>query len=646
MMGSGPYKLVQFNPDPNDGFQVYQSWSGYWQGQAPTPTCIIKAVPEWSNRKAEFLSTNPALQCDLTDVPEIDAPELTTNGSINGPLLPGLSLTEYNEMEADYMFFTYNMSWQSDYVPLLGTTPCPTLFSDRDLRLAFMYAFNSTQYLQQCWLGEATQPTTFMCNGTDYYNGSSAFLRNIDLAKAQYYLDLAWGGAVEKEGITVDLVYDNGTFRQTIATMLADTLMNRLNWTSGAIVNITTSSVSWPTYVGLFASSSLPVFCAGWSADYPDASDWAGPFMSPEGPWGTFQAITYGLNTTSLNADWPSPADYGPIPYLGSLGRWVTGLNGTYVDQLIDAATHAPTAAAANASYQELQDIFYAEAATLPTDQAIGRHYERDWIHGWVGGYSNNPIAVGPYFYQLWKALPTPETQVYGVDLNALDSITNTSEVYPLMQVVNVSMAAQREMVWHGSEAYINYTVHVRYENITGPVIYANIELKRTNVWTGEYYYVYIATERLENNTDYTFHVTWNETNSTQDGTWAISFCADPIGTTGGEVYPTNTSELEVNSTYEVMIGPPILGNLGSRVYNATSGVSQNEFGVFSGTIGPTDLSLFLQCYHGTAPAQWMYLADLGSRVNGVNTFFAYSAVIGPTDLSLFLQCYHGLGPS
>ena len=81
------------------------------------------------------------------------------------------------------------------------------------------------------------------------------------------------------------------------------------------------------------------------------------------------------------------------------------------------------------------------------------------------------------------------------------------------------------------------------------------------------------------------------------------------------------------------------VGNLGSRV-NGT-----NTFGMFSGTIGPTDLSLFLQCYHGTAPAQWMYLADLGSRVNGTNTFFVSTHVIGPTDLSLFLQCYHGTGP-
>jgi hypothetical protein len=107
----------------------------------------------------------------------------------------------------------------------------------------------------------------------------------------------------------------------------------------------------------------------------------------------------------------------------------------------------------------------------------------------------------------------------------------------------------------------------------------------------------------------------------------------------------------ETNLANNIFIGSSVqitkVGNLGSRVYNATSGQYENEFGVFTGTIGPADLSLFLQCYHGTAPAQWMYLADLGSRVNGVNTFFVYSGGgVSPADLALFLECYHGLGPS
>jgi outer membrane protein assembly factor BamB/ABC-type transport system substrate-binding protein len=437
MMGTGPYILKTINLDPNTGFQAFEANPNYWQGWPAQGAggfaqyVTIKIVPEWASRKAQFLSTNPALQCDLTDVPWTNVTELSTNGNINGPVLPGLSLTKYNEMEADYMFFTYNVSSQSNFMPLLGTEPCPTLFSDRDLRLAFMYAFNATQFLQQSWLGEAFTPTTFMCSGTNYYNSSSVFLRNINLAKAEAYLKLAWGGQVYSKGISVDLVYNTGnTARQTIATMLAYEFDNILNWSCPrSSVNVVAEAEPFSTCMDSMLNAQLPAFFFGWLADYPDASDWAGAFMSPEGFYGAGQAMTYGLNATSLKEDWPSPADYGPIPYKGSLGRWVTGLNNTYVDQLIDAAAHAPTTAAANAEYQELQDIFYAEAATLPTDQPIAFHYERDWIQGWIGGYSNNPIAVGPYFYQMWKAgsVPSPDWPMFHHDLSHSGYSTSTA---------------------------------------------------------------------------------------------------------------------------------------------------------------------------------------------------------------------------
>jgi hypothetical protein len=57
------------------------------------------------------------------------------------------------------------------------------------------------------------------------------------------------------------------------------------------------------------------------------------------------------------------------------------------------------------------------------------------------------------------------------------------------------------------------------------------------------------------------------------------------------------------------------------------------------------DLALFLQCYRGTAPPECMYLADLGSRVNGQNKFFVCDCQVTSVDLQLFLQCYRGQGP-
>jgi hypothetical protein len=104
----------------------------------------------------------------------------------------------------------------------------------------------------------------------------------------------------------------------------------------------------------------------------------------------------------------------------------------------------------------------------------------------------------------------------------------------------------------------------------------------------------------------------------------------------------------EVNLANNRYTGSPVVitevGDLGSRVGNT------NVFGRFDGIINSVDLSLFLECYHGTAPAQWIYLAELGSRVEvspGVyaNEFFVYNGIVSSTDLSLFLHCYDGTGP-
>ena len=87
------------------------------------------------------------------------------------------------------------------------------------------------------------------------------------------------------------------------------------------------------------------------------------------------------------------------------------------------------------------------------------------------------------------------------------------------------------------------------------------------------------------------------------------------------------------------------VGDLGSRVYNATTKTYQNEFGVFDGLVNGVDLNLFLQCYHGTAPAQWMYLGDLGSRVYNAtsgqyqNVLGAFDGIVNSVDLNLEEAC-------
>jgi hypothetical protein len=121
----------------------------------------------------------------------------------------------------------------------------------------------------------------------------------------------------------------------------------------------------------------------------------------------------------------------------------------------------------------------------------------------------------------------------------------------------------------------------------------------------------------------------WN-TSGFVRGIYTISAYAWPV------LDETNTANNDCNGG-QMQITK--VGDIGSRV----SGI--NVFGVCDGLVTSTDLNLFLQCYKGMAPQDFMYLGDLGSRIGTTNEFFVCDDLVTSTDLNLFLQCYKGLGP-
>jgi peptide/nickel transport system substrate-binding protein len=639
MMGCGPYRMITYNTDPHTGFQYYQRFAQYHRGwpcpgaQGYSEYVRIKIVEEWSNRKFQLLSTS-STQVDLTDVPRANCAELHTADK-DSAVLPGLNLTKIFQQLADYYYFNYHVAEGSAFFPKWNNgTEEPYMFSDRDLREALMYCFNDSQFLHEYFLDEATQPSTYMCLGTAYYNASIP-VRQANLANAIKHFKLAWGGQVWSQGITVKLVYNIGNIaRQTIATMISDTVA-RINDEYGTSLNIVADGEPWATYLPAMQKHQLSCFTVGWLADYPDPDDWAVPFMDPL--YGAYayagQKITYGLNTTSLNQaylDASPKLTWGPIPYTNYAGTRVTGLNNTYVRSII-ATGPGETPANRSKLYNELSDIFYAEAGGMPTDQGIVRHYERDWVHGWIGEYSMNPVSPGDYFYQMWKAPPTVGTPVYGVKLNALDSITNTTEKYLLMQN-NASI-----LMRNGIQVSINFTITAHYENTTVPaplIIYATFGLKQLNIWTGEYEWLSVGTYTINRNSLTSVDVSWEGT--TENGTFVISFRAEPTGAAGAEIYPSDASLLEINDTDTfMMVGPSKLGDIGTGYPLA--------FGKFDGKVTGPDLAMFLMCYKGTAPLECKYLGDVGTGYP--LKFFKYDGKVTGPDLAMFLMCYKGTGP-
>lgn len=554
-MGTGPYTLKAMNPDPHTGWYTLERFVDYWRGwPAPGASGYVelathKNVEEWSNRKAQFLSSDSALQADLNEVPRANVPEMHPGGNKDVAPYPGFTMKKVPVQVIGALYFVYNISQPSDYNPKLGVNPKPDLFMDRDLRLAFMYCMNITQYMIEYWLGEAEQPTTCMPPGTSYYNITKPTI-SIDLTKATQHFQAAWGGQVWSQGITVKIEYNTGNVaRETVAKMLEDVIEHRIVWPAGVTVDIQPTGVPWSTYLVELYSMKLSAFVIGWMADYPHPHNWFMPFMHSHGDYsGVAQGVTYGLG--NIAASWPASPSYGPPPYVNALGETVTQINNTYVDHIIETAV-ASGPAVAEKLYNELMDIYYAEASQLPLYFSYNRHYERSWMHGWIGTYNENPICPGMYYYTMWKA---PVGTVYTVDISATETIVNITAVPSVIQVYHGEMRDG-----NGNPAKINYTIHVVYKG-TGPDVWVLISLKRTNT-TGEVYFRKNFLISLSPGEDESFSpFTWYEngiaepkgTGVIQEGIWTISLYVSPTGTGAGTVTDSNTANNQHDSPYTV----------------------------------------------------------------------------------------------
>ncbi|MBS7270094.1 MAG: hypothetical protein KIH10_14815 [Candidatus Freyarchaeota archaeon] len=547
-MGTGPYTLEAYDPDPHTGYYTLKKFDGYWRGW-PAPGefftdgsgaggfatyATVKSVEEWSNRKAQFFSTDPALQADFCAVPRMNCPELHVNKDKDGPTLPGFRLMKIVVPILDAFYFTFTVNPNTPYPPKLGTEVKLDLFSDRYLRLGFIYCFNFTKYIQDVYLGEAIHPGVCMPPGTAYYNESKP-VYDINLTKAVEYFNKAWNGRVKSEGITVTLVYNIGNvLRQTAAEMLEYYIENYVDPLVDGKLDIIVKGEPWSTYLPGMRTRMYAFFTVGWLADFPDPHNWFQPFMHPLGTYCGRQNVTYGLDPTSLAENWYEGASYGPPPYTNALGEYVPEINNTYVAHLIDVGVGLSPELREKV-YNELMDIYYAEATQLPLGVTVGRHYERTWINGYDKTFNMNPISPGLFFYTIWKAAVGT---VYEADISALDTIVNTTTVYPLIQVY------LGEMRLGGNPAKINYSLSVKYLSGTGAVL-IYVGLKRDNkllypTYPNETYIPWdLPPPEVVLTPGGTWgpeEVVWYEDGTMWVGVWNISLTTSPVAGSTGEL--------------------------------------------------------------------------------------------------------------
>jgi ABC-type transport system substrate-binding protein len=403
MMGSGPYRLDYLNDGVSWSIVRYTNFWGGWgttRGSLlgiPSPSLgyldriTEYFVSDYSTRLAGFTGTNPIY--DTIAVPRSQIATVWQQPGIKCtyPLLASV---------VDALFFSYDVSMLSPYIGL-PTSPTyfgpngirPDFFSDVHARRAVAYSFNWTEFVTSAYMGEAQRNVLPLPAWDAFYN-SSLTGYSLNIAKAIEEWKLAWGGQVWTNGFRFSAVYNTANVpRQTVSNMLKTVLESE-----NPLFHVDVVEMPWTTYDYLWRGGPggraiAPIFQVGWPAypylGYPDADDWVTHFIESTTP-GTY----------------PFGQHIDMDPY------------STLMDNLIEWARHNTTYEGRNYNYQQLWQLYIQQAPSVPLEEAVGRRFERDWVHGWY----YNPAYPGVYGYTMWKQeLPREDVNSDGkVDIKDL----------------------------------------------------------------------------------------------------------------------------------------------------------------------------------------------------------------------------------
>jgi peptide/nickel transport system substrate-binding protein len=336
--GTGPYKFVRWEKGVE---YVLLRNDAYWGPKPALKNAVRKDVEEWSTRKLMLLQGD----ADCVEVAQSNYPEMESEKGIqivNNCASFNLAGIHFNmKINVQDNPATYSGQLDGQGIPA-------DLFTDKNVRLGFMAAWDEKTFIKEAMTGNALDPVTPFPKGMPFKN-EKLEARAFDLKKAESYLKAAWGGKLWSNGFKMDLLYNSGnTSRELGMKMLAENLTS-LN----PKFQINVRAVEWANFLDLRKNKQLPLYFLGWSPDYPDPDNYAFPYMHSEGDFAGRQ-----------------------------------GYSDAEVDKLVMDAGVATDPAQRQKMYFRLQEIWQRDAIAIIASQTIYKRHLKDWVKG----YYYNPM--------------------------------------------------------------------------------------------------------------------------------------------------------------------------------------------------------------------------------------------------------------
>ena len=277
--GTGPFVLERWIKGREI---VFKRFDKYWAGPAKIEYGIIKRVNEFTTRKLDLLRGN-------ADVIYVPMQYLSQFKNVKGVKI----ITGLPQLSIDSIGFTWNINSKGNrYIgsgKLDGKGIPPNFFANKDVRIGFEYLFPHKKFIDQVWLGRTITPNGCIPKGMLGYNPKIPPTYHQNLSKAAFYFKKAYGGKLWKNGFTFTAVYNSGNSQRQMALEMLKYYAKKLN----PKFNINIVGELWASYLDSQVSGKLPLSILNWYADYPDPYDFAQPFYSSTGTFGSTLGASY-----------------------------------------------------------------------------------------------------------------------------------------------------------------------------------------------------------------------------------------------------------------------------------------------------------------------------------------------------------------
>lgn len=349
--GTGPFKLARW--DIAGKAVTLAANEAYFAGAPKIKTIHMKTVDEASTLRlmlesgdADIAELSPKFVSQLQGNPDItlydNLPRLRTDPVI---------------------FFTLDINMQAN--PDVGSGKLDgegipsNFFADRDLRKAFVYAFDYDAFLRESMEGRGEASLGPAPAGLVKYDKD--FKRyDFDLKKAEEHFKKAWGGQVWDKGFKFTITYNTSGEMRQIASEILKRNVESLN----PKFQIDLRGVTWPAFLEKTARRQMPMWARGWVADYADAHNFYFPFAHSQGRY-------------ALSQGYSNPA----------------------ADKLIERAVAETNGQKRNALYKQVHNLIYDDAMQIYTVHPTGL-----WaVRSDVKGFTDNPVYMGIYYYPIYK---------------------------------------------------------------------------------------------------------------------------------------------------------------------------------------------------------------------------------------------------